>query len=70
MMVKHPIQCGRQNTKKKAIRIMNWDLVIFDCDGILVDSEPISNGTLVEMLSEIGLSISLASPSGEHIRGS
>ena len=38
---------------------MNWDLVIFDCDGVLVDSEPISNGTLVEMLAEIGLSISL-----------
>ena len=38
---------------------MKWDLVIFDCDGVLVDSEPISNGTLVEMLSEIGLSISL-----------
>ena len=38
---------------------MEWDLVIFDCDGVLVDSEPISNGVLVEMLSEIGLSISL-----------
>ena len=38
---------------------MNWDLVIFDCDGVLVDSVPISNGTLVEMLSEIGLKISL-----------
>ena len=38
---------------------MKWDLVIFDCDGVLVDSETISNGTLVEMLAEIHLSISL-----------
>ena len=38
---------------------MNWDLVIFDCDGVLVDSEPISNLTTVEMLAEIGLSVSL-----------
>ena len=35
-----------------------WDLIIFDCDGVLVDSEPISSGTLIEMLAEIGLSMS------------
>ena len=29
-------------------------LVIFDCDGVLVDSEPISNGVLAEMLAEQG----------------
>ena len=39
--------------------MMKWDLVIFDCDGVLVDSEPISNLTTVEMLAEIGLSLSL-----------
>ena len=37
-----------------------WDLVIFDCDEVLVDSEPISNGTMVEMLGEIGLAMTLA----------
>lgn len=31
--------------------------VIFDCDGVLVDSEPLSNRALVECLSEIGLSM-------------
>ncbi len=46
---------------------MNWDLVIFDCDGVLVDSEPISNGTLVEMLAEIGLSLSLEESSGLYM---
>lgn len=29
--------------------------MIFDNDGVLVDSEPISNGVLAEMLTEIGL---------------
>lgn len=36
-----------------------WDLVIFDCDGVLVDSEPISNGVLAEMLNEEGLDLTL-----------
>ena len=35
------------------------ELVIFDCDGVLVDSEPISNGVLAEMLAEQGLAIGL-----------
>jgi len=34
---------------------MSFDLVIFDCDGVLVDSEPISVGTLAETLSAHGL---------------
>ncbi len=34
---------------------MRYDLVIFDCDGVLVDSEPISNTVLAAMLTDIGL---------------
>ena len=30
-------------------------LIIFDCDGVLVDSEPISNRILADLLTEIGL---------------
>jgi HAD superfamily hydrolase (TIGR01509 family) len=30
------------------------DLIIFDCDGTLVDSEPLSNGVLAEQLTELG----------------
>jgi HAD superfamily hydrolase (TIGR01509 family) len=30
------------------------DLVIFDCDGVLVDSELLSNGLLAEMMTELG----------------
>jgi HAD superfamily hydrolase (TIGR01509 family) len=36
---------------------MNWDLVIFDCDGVLVDSEPIAMRLFSVMLREIGLSV-------------
>jgi HAD superfamily hydrolase (TIGR01509 family) len=33
---------------------MSYDLVIFDNDGVLVDSEPISNRVLAEYLTELG----------------
>jgi HAD superfamily hydrolase (TIGR01509 family) len=36
------------------------DLVIFDCDGVLVDSEPIANRTLAQMLEELGLKLTQA----------
>lgn len=38
---------------------MPWDLIIFDCDGVLVDSELLSNRVLVQMLAEIGMLMSL-----------
>jgi HAD superfamily hydrolase (TIGR01509 family) len=31
------------------------ELLLFDCDGVLVDSEPVSNRILAELLSECGL---------------
>jgi HAD superfamily hydrolase (TIGR01509 family) len=37
---------------------MTWDAVLFDCDGVLVDSEPITNRVLREMLIEQGWAIS------------
>jgi beta-phosphoglucomutase-like phosphatase (HAD superfamily) len=36
------------------------ELVIFGCDGVLVDSEVISNSVLAQMLSEEGLATTLA----------
>ena len=33
---------------------MKFDAVLFDCDGVLVDSEPITNAVLRDMLEEIG----------------
>ncbi len=38
---------------------MPCDLIIFDCDGVLVDSELLSNRVLAQMLGEIGLPMSL-----------
>lgn len=37
-----------------------FDLVIFDCDGVLVDSELITNRIFVRMLNELGLTLSLS----------
>lgn len=36
---------------------MDFDAVLFDCDGVLVDSEPITNGVLRDMLEERGWSL-------------
>ncbi len=37
---------------------MRFELVIFDCDGVLVDSEPVSNRIFAECFQEIGIPIS------------
>src|SRR5688572_419788 len=36
-----------------------FGLVIFDCDGVLVDSERISNRVFCSMLNDLGLSVTL-----------
>lgn len=36
---------------------MNWELIIFDCDGVLVDSEPISDRVFPEVLAAEGFPI-------------
>ncbi len=33
---------------------MKFEAILFDCDGVLVDSEPITNGVLRELLAESG----------------
>ena len=35
------------------------ELVIFDCDGVLVDSETLSNRVMVELVAELGLHLQL-----------
>lgn len=35
-----------------------FDAVLFDCDGVLVDSEPITSRVLAGMLTELGWAIS------------
>src|SRR4030095_16920838 len=40
-------------------RLPNTDLIIFDCDGVLVDSEVLSCGCLSEVLHECGVELSI-----------
>jgi beta-phosphoglucomutase-like phosphatase (HAD superfamily) len=42
----------------------NIKLVIFDCDGVLIDSEPIASSTLAQALNEIGVAIT---PEEAHV---
>ena len=39
---------------------MIFEAILFDCDGVLVDSEPITNGVLRDMLEEGGWTLSPA----------
>ena len=36
---------------------MPFDLIIFDCDGVLVDSEPLAMRVLLEVIAEQGIEI-------------
>lgn len=36
---------------------MNWELIIFDCDGVLVDSEPIADRIFPEVLAAEGIHV-------------
>ncbi|CAA9503324.1 MAG: Putative phosphatase YieH [uncultured Solirubrobacteraceae bacterium] len=47
-----------------------FDLVIFDCDGVLVDSEPISNRVLAEHLTAIGLPTTTEESMDRYMGGS
>lgn len=44
---------------------LRFEAVLFDCDGVLVDSEPITNGVLRQMLNEAGWALTQAEC--EHI---
>jgi len=48
------------------LTINDLQLVIFDCDGVLVDSEDISNAVLARMLTEEGLATTLAQARGAY----
>jgi len=39
-------------------RLNDYELIIFDCDGTLVDTEPLSNKVLHEMFLELGIEVS------------
>lgn len=39
------------------MQCLGWDLVVFDCDGVLIDSEMLTIGVEVELLAEAGIAI-------------
>jgi beta-phosphoglucomutase-like phosphatase (HAD superfamily) len=45
-------------------KISSFDLVIFDCDGVLVNSEPLANQVYVHMLGEFGYQVD----AGQYLR--
>lgn len=44
-----------------------YELVIFDCDGVLVDSEPLANRILQDRLATVGLHLSLPEVMGMFV---
>ncbi len=46
---------------------MKFDAVLFDCDGVLVDSEPITIGVLRDMFEEMGWRMSLEEAMGHFL---
>lgn len=46
---------------------MKFDAVLFDCDGVLVDSEAITNGVLRDMFEELGWRMTLAECMGHFV---
>src|SRR5690348_2648204 len=50
-----PPSCHGSVSDLTPSRVRRRMLVIFDCDGVLVDSEPLSNRILAERLTAIGL---------------
>jgi HAD superfamily hydrolase (TIGR01509 family) len=48
---------GLNEIRVAPITLVNTDLVIFDCDGVLIDSEIIASRTMAEALGEFGVSM-------------
>ena len=46
---------------------MKFDLVIFDCDGVVVDSEFIVNKVAAELKTELGYKITTEAVSYTHL---
>jgi len=57
---------GREEGVELVASVVGVELVIFDCDGVLVDSEAISNRVLAAMLTEQGLPTTLPQARSEY----
>jgi HAD superfamily hydrolase (TIGR01509 family) len=58
----YPLQFARydmRSSKTAPREPSHWQLAIFDCDGVLVDSETIAHRALAQALNELGLRLTL-----------
>ena len=53
----------------RPFRMPSFDMVIFDCDGVLVDSEPITTRLIQRSLAAHGLALSLEEVMGSFVGG-
>lgn len=44
-------------TTAPKLELAHTDLVIFDCDGVLIDSEPLASGTMAKILGDFGVTM-------------
>ncbi len=51
-------KCPKYPAKRDELSEMNCKAVIFDCDGVLVDSETLGNRVLAEMITQMGFPLS------------
>jgi HAD superfamily hydrolase (TIGR01509 family) len=58
-MAVFPIAPSFQHSLCPELHFMSWDLIIFDCDGVLVDSEPIAERVFPQVLAEEGFEVVL-----------
>jgi HAD superfamily hydrolase (TIGR01509 family) len=56
--------CRIQTVSSAARRGIQPKLVIFDCDGVLVDTEPVSNRVMAQAITEAGLPMSADAVAG------
>lgn len=51
------LYCSTGKNRLLGVNRMAFELIIFDCDGVLVDSEPLATAVMAEMARELGLPI-------------
>lgn len=51
------IACNAETPESRSLQLSAISLVIFDCDGVLIDSERIASGSMSETLVEFGVDV-------------
>ena len=65
-----PTRADGDGAARSPIRLTHADLVIFDCDGVLIDSETIASAAVASAVREFGVELSAAEAHAELTGGS